>query len=86
MDVWFDSGSSWAAVLAKRDGLNFPAYIYLEGSDQHCALGDPLHYQITEIDRKVSMAQIRRVSGFIEKRQNWTLDCKVEQSWNHKMT
>jgi len=35
MDVWFDSGSSWAAVLAKRDGLKFPADIYLEGSDQH---------------------------------------------------
>ncbi|KAL5208548.1 hypothetical protein ABZP36_032983 [Zizania latifolia] len=35
MDVWFDSGSSWAAVLANRDGLNFPADIYLEGSDQH---------------------------------------------------
>ncbi|KAF0896070.1 hypothetical protein E2562_018185 [Oryza meyeriana var. granulata] len=35
MDVWFDSGSSWAAVLAKRNGLNFPADIYLEGSDQH---------------------------------------------------
>ncbi|KAK3159260.1 hypothetical protein QOZ80_2AG0147910 [Eleusine coracana subsp. coracana] len=35
MDVWFDSGSSWAAVLAKRDGLNLPADIYLEGSDQH---------------------------------------------------
>uniref|UniRef100_A0A0D9VLS1 isoleucine--tRNA ligase n=2 Tax=Leersia perrieri TaxID=77586 RepID=A0A0D9VLS1_9ORYZ len=35
MDVWFDSGSSWAAVLAKRDGLNFPADVYLEGSDQH---------------------------------------------------
>ncbi|XP_020172505.3 isoleucine--tRNA ligase, chloroplastic/mitochondrial isoform X1 [Aegilops tauschii subsp. strangulata] len=35
MDVWFDSGSSWAAVSAKRDGLNFPADVYLEGSDQH---------------------------------------------------
>ncbi|KAM3224551.1 hypothetical protein ACQJBY_057749 [Aegilops geniculata] len=35
MDVWFDSGSSWAAVAAKRDGLNFPADVYLEGSDQH---------------------------------------------------
>ena len=32
---FFDSGSSWAAVLAKRDGLSFPADIYLEGSDQH---------------------------------------------------
>ncbi|XP_011621916.2 isoleucine--tRNA ligase, chloroplastic/mitochondrial isoform X1 [Amborella trichopoda] len=35
MDVWFDSGSSWAAVLEKRDGLNCPADLYLEGSDQH---------------------------------------------------
>ncbi|XP_058212467.1 isoleucine--tRNA ligase, chloroplastic/mitochondrial isoform X2 [Rhododendron vialii] len=35
MDVWFDSGSSWAAVLAKRSGLSFPADLYLEGTDQH---------------------------------------------------
>ncbi|CAI9118806.1 OLC1v1020422C2 [Oldenlandia corymbosa var. corymbosa] len=35
MDVWFDSGSSWAAVLEKRDGLSSPADVYLEGTDQH---------------------------------------------------
>ncbi|XP_021853380.1 isoleucine--tRNA ligase, chloroplastic/mitochondrial isoform X2 [Spinacia oleracea] len=35
MDVWFDSGSSWAAVLQKREGLSLPADLYLEGSDQH---------------------------------------------------
>ncbi|MEB3159013.1 MAG: isoleucine--tRNA ligase [Synechococcus sp.] len=35
MDVWFDSGSSWAAVASKRDGLSYPADLYLEGSDQH---------------------------------------------------
>ncbi len=35
MDVWFDSGSSWTAVARKRDDLNFPADLYLEGSDQH---------------------------------------------------
>lgn len=35
MDVWFDSGSSWAAVLGKREGLSFPADVYLEGTDQH---------------------------------------------------
>ena len=35
MDVWFDSGSSWAAVLNQRDGLRYPADLYLEGSDQH---------------------------------------------------
>ena len=34
MDVWFDSGSSWAGVLQGR-GLQFPADLYLEGSDQH---------------------------------------------------
>ena len=35
MDVWFDSGSSWAAVLEQRPGLHYPADMYLEGSDQH---------------------------------------------------
>jgi isoleucyl-tRNA synthetase len=35
MDVWFDSGSSWAAVACQRDGLSYPADLYLEGSDQH---------------------------------------------------
>lgn len=35
MDVWFDSGSSWAAVLQQRPELRYPADIYLEGSDQH---------------------------------------------------
>lgn len=34
MDVWFDSGSSWAGVLG-REGLTLPADLYLEGSDQH---------------------------------------------------
>ena len=45
MDVWFDSGSSWAGVLGGLDGaavsddaatpLGYPADLYLEGSDQH---------------------------------------------------
>jgi isoleucyl-tRNA synthetase len=35
MDVWFDSGSSHAAVLEQREGLRWPADLYLEGSDQH---------------------------------------------------
>lgn len=35
MDVWFDSGSSWAAVAHARKELVYPADIYLEGSDQH---------------------------------------------------
>jgi isoleucyl-tRNA synthetase len=35
LDVWFDSGSSHAAVLGHRDDLPWPADVYLEGSDQH---------------------------------------------------
>ncbi|HMK52504.1 MAG TPA: isoleucine--tRNA ligase, partial [Thermodesulfobacteriota bacterium] len=35
LDVWFDSGVSYAAVLEKRKTLEFPASLYLEGSDQH---------------------------------------------------
>jgi isoleucyl-tRNA synthetase len=35
MDVWFDSGSSWAAVASQRDNLVYPVDMYLEGSDQH---------------------------------------------------
>ena len=35
MDVWFDSGSSWAAVANTRPELKYPVDMYLEGSDQH---------------------------------------------------
>src|SRR3989338_1891093 len=35
LDVWFDSGTSFAGVLEKRQNLKMPADLYLEGSDQH---------------------------------------------------
>ncbi|MBU1610286.1 MAG: isoleucine--tRNA ligase, partial [Proteobacteria bacterium] len=35
LDVWFDSGTSFAAVVEQRPELSFPADLYLEGSDQH---------------------------------------------------
>ena len=35
LDVWFDSGTSHAAVLEERPELYSPADLYLEGSDQH---------------------------------------------------
>ena len=35
MDVWFDSGSTWAAVSDERDYLQYPADVYLEGGDQY---------------------------------------------------
>ncbi len=35
-DVWFESGSSWNAVIRQRFGNDaFPTDLYLEGSDQH---------------------------------------------------
>jgi isoleucyl-tRNA synthetase len=35
LDVWFDSGVSFAAVMESRDNLDSPSDLYLEGSDQH---------------------------------------------------
>ena len=35
MDVWFDSGSTHYSVLKQREELEWPADLYLEGSDQH---------------------------------------------------
>lgn len=35
MDVWFDSGSTHAAVCKARDYLTYPADMYLEGADQY---------------------------------------------------
>ena len=35
LDVWFDSGVTHDCVLRQREGLHFPADLYLEGSDQH---------------------------------------------------
>lgn len=37
LDVWFDSGSTWKCVLQSKyyEAGNYPADLYLEGSDQH---------------------------------------------------
>ena len=35
LDVWFDSGVTHACVINQREELQFPADLYLEGSDQH---------------------------------------------------
>ncbi|MEO1583393.1 MAG: isoleucine--tRNA ligase [Planctomycetota bacterium] len=36
LDVWFESGSSWNAVMRERSGgSDYPIDLYLEGSDQH---------------------------------------------------
>jgi isoleucyl-tRNA synthetase len=35
LDVWFESGASWRAVLEVEPELHFPADLYTEGGDQH---------------------------------------------------
>jgi isoleucyl-tRNA synthetase len=35
LDVWFESGASWHAVLDAEPELHFPADLYTEGGDQH---------------------------------------------------
>ncbi|MCQ9206111.1 MAG: isoleucine--tRNA ligase [Omnitrophica bacterium] len=35
LDVWFESGASFLAVVKNNPELKFPADLYLEGSDQH---------------------------------------------------
>ena len=35
LDVWFESGSTHAFVLEQRNDLEWPASLYLEGTDQH---------------------------------------------------
>lgn len=35
IDVWFESGISHQAVVAREKSLHYPADLYLEGSDQH---------------------------------------------------
>ncbi len=35
LDVWFESGASWHAVLDQEPSLSFPADLYTEGGDQH---------------------------------------------------
>ncbi len=35
LDVWFDSGTSYAAVVEQRPECVYPADLYLEGTDQH---------------------------------------------------
>ncbi len=45
LDVWFDSGSTWRAVLQsdEYDAGEYPASMYLEGSDQHGRLVSKLN-------------------------------------------
>ena len=52
LDVWFDSGVSNQAVLKNSRELEFPASLYLEGSDQHRGWFQSSLIPATAIDRR----------------------------------
>ncbi len=64
LDVWFDSGVSHQAVLRKRDELNYPADLYLEGSDQHRGWFQTSLITAMAIEEKPSYKQVL-THGFI---------------------
>ncbi|MDO8527475.1 MAG: isoleucine--tRNA ligase [Deltaproteobacteria bacterium] len=64
LDVWFDSGASYAAVLEGMMGIKIPADLYLEGSDQHRGW---FHTSLLESIATRGMAPYKRVltHGFV---------------------
>ena len=52
MDVWFDSGSSWAGVAKAREELRYPADLYLEGDiSSRILLRENIWEECVRIDR-----------------------------------
>ncbi len=68
LDVWFDSGTSWAAVLGEEAGFGLPrpADLYLEGGDQHRGW---FHTSLLTSVGITNAAPYRRVATC-----GWTLD------------
>ncbi len=60
LDVWFDSGSTWKAVLesGEYDAGSYPADMYLEGSDQHRGWFQSSMLVSTAINEKAPYKQI----------------------------
>ena len=66
LDVWFESGASWHAVLEQEPELRFPADLYTEGGDQHRGW---FHSSLLESTALRGMAPYRMVAT-----SGWTLD------------
>ncbi len=66
LDVWFESGSSWHAVLDEEPGLHFPADLYTEGGDQHRGW---FHSSLLNSVALRGVAPYRKVAT-----SGWTLD------------
>ncbi len=66
LDVWFESGASWHAVLDAEEELRFPADLYTEGGDQHRGW---FHSSLLESVALRGVAPYRTVAT-----SGWTLD------------
>ena len=66
LDVWFESGASWHAVLDAEPELRFPADLYTEGGDQHRGW---FHSSLLESVALRGVAPYRMVAT-----SGWTLD------------
>ncbi|QHN04085.1 isoleucine--tRNA ligase [Granulicella sp. WH15] len=66
LDVWFESGSSWHAVLDAEPELEFPADLYTEGGDQHRGW---FHSSLLNSVALRGVAPYRKVAT-----SGWTLD------------
>ena len=61
MDVWFDSGTSWAGCVEGTEGLSFPADLYLEVSRALFAMGASVPWgcipltQLCELNSRCSL-------------------------------
>ena len=66
LDVWFESGASWHAVLDAESELGFPADLYTEGGDQHRGW---FHSSLLESVALRGVAPYRMVAT-----SGWTLD------------
>ncbi len=64
IDVWFDSGVSHQAVLKKREMLDYPCELYLEGSDQHRGWFQSALITAMAIDQKAPYKQVL-THGFV---------------------
>ena len=66
LDVWFESGASWKAVLEAEPGQTMPADLYTEGGDQHRGW---FHSSLLEAVALRGIAPYKMVAT-----SGWTLD------------
>ncbi len=56
MDVWFDSGTSWAGCVEGTEGLSFPADLYLEVSRLLPIIGASVPWKRTPLTQSCELS------------------------------